>query len=71
MNFNQLMFMAEAEGQLLSRKERIDKAITFLNNSPKSEIDDIDIMIVLRQCGLSYYNLTTSELYSIYNKIKG
>ena len=69
-NFSQLMFMAEAEEQLLSRKERIDKAITFINNSPPSIIDDLYIMITLRQCGLSYYNLTTAELYYISDKLK-
>ena len=70
MNFPELMFMAEAEGQLPTRMGRLNAIIKDIKNFPAPAIDSDILISILNKNGIELKDLTQKEFDYILRGIR-
>jgi len=70
MNFPELMFMAETEGQLPTRIGRLNAIIKDIKNFPAPTIDSDTLISILNKNGIELKDLTQKEFNYILRGIR-
>jgi len=70
MNFPELFYMAEAEGELPTRTGRLNAVIKDIKKIPTPTIDSDTLVSILNKNGIELKSLTQKEFNYILNGIR-
>lgn len=70
MNFPELFYMAEAEGELPTRTGRLNAVIKDIKKIPAPTIDSYTLISILNKNGIELKSLTQKEFNYILNGIR-